>query len=70
MRDEKEERRKKKERRKRKKNKIEIFAFNFFDCEEKSWDSGLHLTLEQLRVFIFKSFASLHCVCLGAAPIP
>ena len=26
--------------RKKKKNKIEIFAFNFLDCEEKSSDSG------------------------------
>ena len=24
----------------RKKNKIEIFAFDFLDCEEKSWNSG------------------------------
>ena len=24
----------------RKKNKIEIFAFDFIDCEEKSWNSG------------------------------
>ena len=33
------ERRRKKERRKKKKNNIEIFAFNFLDCE-KSWNSG------------------------------
>ena len=31
---------KKTERRKKKKNKIEILAFDFLDCEEKSWDSG------------------------------
>ena len=29
----------KKEKRK-KKNTIRIFGFNFFDCEEKSWNSG------------------------------
>ena len=32
----KEERKKKEE----KKNKIEIFVFDFLDCEEKSWDCG------------------------------
>ena len=31
---------KKKERRRKKKNKIKIFAFDFLDCDEKSWDSG------------------------------
>ena len=36
MLDEKEER-----RRRKKKNKIKIFAFDFFDCEEKYWDSGV-----------------------------
>ena len=30
---------------------------------------GVHFTLEKLRVFIYKSFASLYCVYLGAAPI-
>ena len=33
-----------KERKKKNKNnnnnKIEIFTFDFLDCEEKSWDSG------------------------------
>ena len=24
----------------KKKNKIEIFTFDFLDCEETSWDSG------------------------------
>ena len=28
------------ERKKDKNNKIEIFAFDFLDCEEKSWNSG------------------------------
>ena len=37
MLDEKEEEKRKK---KRKKNKIEIFAFDFLYCEEKSWNSG------------------------------
>ena len=27
-------------KRKKKKNKIEIFTFDFLDCDEKSWDSG------------------------------
>ena len=26
--------------RKKKKNKIEMFAFDFLNCEDKSWDSG------------------------------
>ena len=25
---------------KKKKNKIKTLAFNFFNCEKKSWDSG------------------------------
>ena len=37
MLDEQEERRKKE---RKKKNKIEVFTFDFFHCEEKSWDSG------------------------------
>ena len=37
---EEEERKKKKERRRKKKSKIEIFTFDFLDCEEKSWNSG------------------------------
>ena len=39
MLDEKEDRRRKGKER-RKKNKIEIFRFDFLECEEKSWDSG------------------------------
>ena len=31
---------KEEEERRKKNNKIEIFTFNFVDCEEKSWDSG------------------------------
>ena len=31
---------KKKKERRKKKNKIDIFAFDFLDCDEKSWDSG------------------------------
>ena len=40
MREKKEERRKKERRKKKRKNKIEIFAFDFLDCEEKYWNSG------------------------------
>ena len=50
----------KKER--KKKSKIEIFAFNFFNCKEKSWDSGAIFFIRIAKVFIYKSFASLHCV--------
>ena len=31
---------KEEERKKKKKNKIEIFAFDYLDCEEKTWDSS------------------------------
>ena len=31
-----------KEEEERKKNKIEIFMFDFLDCEEKSWDLELY----------------------------
>ena len=34
------EERRKKEEEEKKTNKIDIFAFDFLDCEEKSWDSG------------------------------
>ena len=34
-------------RRKTKKNKIKIFAFDFLNCEEKSWDSG---TIFDIRI--------------------
>ena len=37
---EKKEEEEEEEERKKKKNKIEIFAFDFLDCEEKSSDSG------------------------------
>ena len=57
---------KKKEERK---NKIEIFAFDFLDYE-KSWDSGAIFYIRTTKGFIYKSFSSLHCVYLGAAPIP
>ena len=30
----------KEKKKKKKKKKIEIFTFDFLDCEEKSWDSG------------------------------
>ena len=33
------EKREERKKKRTKKNKIEIFAFNFLDCEEKSWDS-------------------------------
>ena len=32
--------RKKERYKQQKKNKIEIFAFDFLDCEVKSWNSG------------------------------
>ena len=36
----KKEERKKKERRRKKYNKIKIFAIDFLDCEENSWNLG------------------------------
>ena len=35
-----EKKERKKERKNNNNNKIEIFALNFLDCEEKSWNSG------------------------------
>ena len=61
---------KKEEEIKKKKNKIEIFMFNFIDSEEKSWDSRAILDIRIGKGFHFLSLASLHCVYLGAAPIP
>ena len=62
-----------KERRRRKKDgeekQTEIFAFNYFDCEGNSWDSGARLDIKIVRALIYKSSASLECVYLGAAPI-
>ena len=39
------------DRRRRKKNKIEIFMFDFLDCEEKSWDSGALFDIRIARGF-------------------
>ena len=39
MLDGKKKERRKKEERNKMKNKIDIFAFDFLDCEQKSWDS-------------------------------
>ena len=63
--------RRKKER-KKKKNKIKIFAFNFLDCEKKSWNSGAIFYIRIAKGFHlqYKSFASLCCVYLGAASVP
>ena len=57
-------------KKKKKKNKIEIFAFDFLDYEEKSWNSGAIFDIRIAKGFIYKSFASLHCVYFGATPIP
>ena len=54
----------------RKKEQIENFAFDFLDCEEKSWDSGTIFCIRIAKSFHHKSFASLHCVYLGATPTP
>ena len=59
----------KKERKKN--NKIKIFMFDFLDCEEKSWDSGTTFDIRIAQGFSsIRVFATLHCVYLGAAPIP
>ena len=34
------EKKESKKKKGKKKNKIKIFAFNFLNCEEKSWDYG------------------------------
>ena len=65
----KEEKKRMKERRK-KKNKIEIFAFDFLDCEKKSWNFGaifdIRISLGLLSIRVVHLFT----VYLGAAPIP
>ena len=40
-----------KERRKKKKKKIEMFAFDFLESEEKSWDSGAMFCLRIAKGF-------------------
>ena len=40
-----------KERRKKNKTKIKIFALNFLDCEEKSWDSGVMFDIRTAKGF-------------------
>ena len=50
-------------------NKIEIFTFDFSTMRRINETLGIYLALKQLMVFICKSFASLCCVYLGAAPI-
>ena len=52
-----------------KKEKIEIFFFNISSVRRVNGTLGAYFKLEKLRVIISKSFASLCCVCLGAAPI-
>ena len=44
------------ERRKRKKSKIQIFMFNFLNCEKNEWNSGVYFTLEYLRVSSIRVF--------------
>ena len=48
------------------------FLFDFLDCEEKLWDSGAIFDIRIAKGFHLHvyGFASLHCVYLGAAPIP
>ena len=46
------EKKKKEERRKKKKkNKMEIFAFNFLDCEEKEGNSGAIFYIRIAKAF-------------------
>ena len=67
-----EEKTKKKERKKEsQKNKMEIFIFDFPDCKKNKWNSGGIFPIIIAKVFFtFKSFASLCCSYLRAAPIP
>ena len=39
------------EKERRKKNRIEIFAFHFLACEEKSWDSGAIFNIKIAKGF-------------------
>ena len=45
------EKKEEEERRKKEKNKIEIFMFNFLDCEDKSWDSGAIFYIRIAKAF-------------------
>ena len=45
------------------------FHFRFSTVRRINGTLGVYFTLESLRVFIYKSFASLSCVYLGAALI-
>ena len=56
----------KEEEERKKKNKIEIFAVDLLNCEEKPWDSGAIFCIRIAKGF----HSSLHCVYLGAASIP
>ena len=55
---------------KKEQNKIEIFIFDFSTVRTINETLGVYFTLEQLRVFVYKSFASPNCVYFGAGSIP
>ena len=41
----------KKEERRKKKNKIEIIAFDFRDCDDNSWNSGVMFDIRIAKSF-------------------
>ena len=59
-----EERKKKKVEEERKKDEIEIFAFDFLDCEEKPWDSG---AIFDITVLIYQFCISSLCLSLSCS---
>ena len=58
------------EEKEKRKNKIQIFITIFSNVKRINGTLGVRYTLQQLRVFIYKIFASLCCGYLGVAPIP
>ena len=70
----KEKKRRKKERKKERRRKTKLkkkFSHQIFLTVRRSNGTmELYFTLEKLRVFIYKSFMSFHCVYHGAASIP
>ena len=54
---------------KKKEEQNQNFMFNFLCMRRIKGTLGRYFTLVKLRVFVYKRFAFLCSVCLGAAPI-
>ena len=59
-----------KRKKERKKNKFKISCSLFLTVRRINETLGVYFTLQYLRIFIYKSFASFWCVYVEAAPIP